>query len=154
IWLDGPFSNLTVTGVRVRNVTGDGINFHQGISHSTVQQSMIRNTGDDGLTMWTHEQNDHDNVFQFNTVQLPILANNIAIYGGADNRIVDNYVSDTVAQGGGIHIGNRFNSVPLGGTTTIARNRIVRAGSFDPNWHFGIGAVWFYALDTALTGTV
>jgi Pectate lyase superfamily protein len=154
MWLDGPFSGLTVTGVRIRNVTGDGINFHLGISNSIVQQSMIRNTGDDGLAMWTESQNDHDNAFRFNTVQLPILANNIAIYGGANNAVTDNYVSDTVTQGGGIHIGNRFNSVPLSGTNLVARNRFVRAGSFDPNWRFGVGAIWFYALDSAMTGTI
>jgi hypothetical protein len=154
IWVDGPFSDLTVTGVRIRNVTADGLNFHLGVSDSTVQQSMIRNTGDDGLAMWTESQNDHDNVFQFNTVQLPILANGIAIYGGANNRITDNYVADTLTQGGGIHVGNRFNSIPLSGTTTIARNTLVRAGSYDPGMKFGIGAIWFYALDANMTGTV
>jgi hypothetical protein len=154
IWLDGPFDNLAVTGVRIRNVTADGLNFHRGVSHSVVQQSMIRNTGDDGLAMWTDSQNDHDNVFQFNTVQLPILANGIAIYGGANNRITDNYVADTLVQGGGIHVGNRFNSVALSGTTLIARNTLVRTGSFDPNWRFGIGAIWFYSLDAAMTGAI
>ncbi len=154
IWLDGPFDNLTVTGVRIRNVTADGIGFHRGISYSTVQQSLIRNTGDDGLAMWSEGQNDHHNVFQFNTVQMVILANGIAMYGGADNKVTDNYLSDTLTQGGGIHVGNRFNSVPISGTTTIARNTLVRTGSFDPNWRYGIGAIWLYSLDAAMTGNI
>lgn len=154
IWVDGPFSDLTITGVRIRNVTADGLNFHRGISNSVVQQSMIRNTGDDGLAMWTETQSNHDNAFEFNTVQLALLANGIAIYGGADNRITDNYIADTVTQGGAIHVGNRFNSVALSGTTTIARNTTVRAGSYDPGMKFGIGAIWFYALDADMKGAI
>jgi hypothetical protein len=152
--LDGPFDNLTVTGVRIRNVTADGIGLHRGINYSKIQQSLIRNTGDDGLAMWSESQNDHHNVFQFNTVQMVILANGIAIYGGADNKVTDNAISDTLTQGGGIHVGNRFNSVPISGTTTIARNTLVRTGSFDPNWRYGIGAIWLYSLDAAMTGNI
>jgi hypothetical protein len=152
MWLDGPFTNLTVTGVRIRNQTADGLNFHRGVTDSTVTQSHIRNTGDDGLAMWSEYENNANNAFTFNTVQLPILANNIAIYGGKDNSVTDNYVADTVTQGGGIHVGNRFVAIAVSGTTTIARNVIVRAGVLDPNWKFGIGAIWFYALDIAMTG--
>jgi hypothetical protein len=154
MWFDGPFSDLTISGVRIRDVTADGINLHKGISDVTVEQALIRNTGDDGLAMWSDGLADHDNMFQFNTVSLPILANNIAIYGGADNHISDNVVSDTLTQGGGIHVGNRFKSVPLSGTTTINRNTILRSGDLDPNWHYGVGALWFYALDAPLLTTI
>ncbi len=154
MWFDGPFSDLTITGVRIRNVTADGINLHKGISSVIIEQSVIRNTGDDGLALWSDELPDTENVIRFNTVQLPILANNIAIYGGADNTIVDNVVSDTLTEGGGIHVGNRFKSVPLNGTTTIARNTIIRGGNNAPTLHFGVGAIWFYALDSAMTGTI
>ena len=104
--------------------------------------------------MWSEQQADHDNVFSFDTVTIPVLANNIAIYGGHDNSVTDNYVADTLTQGGGIHVGNRFSAVPLSGTTTIARNTLVRTGVLDPNWQFGVGAIWFWASDAALTGIV
>jgi hypothetical protein len=68
--------------------------------------------------------------------------------------VTDNIVSDTLTQGGGIHVGNRFNAVPISGTTTIARNTLVRTGVLDPNWQFGVGAIWFYALDAAMTGKI
>ncbi len=154
MWFDGPFSGLTITAVRIRDVTADGLNLHKGITNTIVQQSLIRNTGDDGLAMWSETLPDQNNTFQFNTVQLPILANNIAIYGGADNQILDNLVADTITQGSGIHVGNRFQSVALSGTTTIDRNTLVRAGDFDPNWRYGVGALWFYALDAPMTGTI
>jgi len=154
IWLDGPFTNLTITHCIIRNQTADGINFHRGVTHSTVQQTMIRNTGDDGLAMWSETDANQDNVFAFNTVSLPIMANAIAIYGGSDNTISDNVLTDTVSQGGGIHVANRFKAVPVGGTTTITRNTLIRAGSYDAGFKYGIGAVWFYALDTAMSGNI
>lgn len=154
IWVNGPLSGLMITAVRIRNTTADGVNFHQGVSHSTVQQSMIRNTGDDGLAMWSEVQADHDNVFQFNTVQLPDLANNIAVYGGSNNSVISNVVTDTLWQGGGIHVGNHFHSVSISGMTTIAHNLLIRTGSYHMDAQFGVGAIWFYAADSAMTGSI
>jgi hypothetical protein len=86
---------------------------------------------------------------------LPILANNFAIYGGSNDSITNDYGADTITQGGGIQVGNRFSAVPLAGTTTIADNTLVRTGTLDPNWRFGVGAIWFYASDGAdMTGTI
>lgn len=154
MWFDGPFSGLTVTGCRIRDITADGVNFHDGITNATVEQTEIRNTGDDGLAMWSEKHNDAHDAFTSNTVQLPILANDIALYGGADNRVTDNLIEDSVTQGGGINIANRFGAVPLSGTTTIANNTFIRAGCFDPNFGFGVGALWFYAVDAPMTGHV
>jgi hypothetical protein len=153
-WLDGPFDNLLITGAFIRDTTADGVNFHQGVTNSIVEQSILRNTGDDGLAMWSQNQPDTKNSFRYNTVYTPVLANNIAIYGGSDNSMLNNIVYDTITQGGGLHVGNRFGSVPLGGTTTISNNLVVRAGCLDPNWNFGVGAIWFYALDGVMNGNI
>ncbi|MEC4015834.1 hypothetical protein [Streptomyces sp. H27-D2] len=48
-WLDGPFDNLRITGTRMRDVTADGLNFRKGVTNSSVTQSHVRNSGDDGL---------------------------------------------------------------------------------------------------------
>jgi hypothetical protein len=48
-----------------------------------------------------------------NTAVAPILANGVAIYGGHDISVSDNLVSDTLTEGGGLHLGNRFRAVPL-----------------------------------------
>jgi hypothetical protein len=154
LWLDGPFDGLTITGCRILDQTADGLNLHNGVSNVVVENNFVRNSGDDGLAMWSDQNADHDNVFRFNTVVLPILANAIAIYGGRDISVTDNVVADTQTQGGGLHVGNRFNSVPLSGTTTLARNTTLRAGVLDPNWQFGVGALWFYALDAPMTGRI
>ena len=154
MWLTGPFDGLTIRNVRIQDLTADGINFDGGITHATVENSYIRNTGDDGLAMWSSGTADSSDTFRHDTVVLPILANNFAIYGGHDNSVTGDYATDTITQGGGIQVGNRFSAVPLSGTTLIAHNTLVRTGTLDPNWHFGVGAIWFYASDEAMTGTI
>src|SRR5260370_25258316 len=61
-----------------------------------------------------------------------------------------NLISDTLTEGGGLHLGNRFGAVPLSGRISLKGNMVVRGGSFDPRWHIAVGAVWLYALDTPL----
>jgi len=154
LWMDGPLHNLKISRVRILDQTADGINFHQGVTNSKVVDTYIRNTGDDGLAMWSDKNADAHNTFAHNTVEVPVLANNIAIYGGSDNTVRDNLATDTVTQGGGIQIANRFGAVPLAGTTTLARNKLLRTGSLDLFSHIGNGALWFWAGDAPLTGKV
>ncbi|SEG76488.1 parallel beta-helix repeat (two copies) [Actinacidiphila yanglinensis] len=155
-WMDGPMDKLTFSGMRIRDTTADGINFHGGVTNSTVTNSDIRNTGDDGIATWADSAlgADANDTISDNTVQDQILANGIAIYGGHDNTVTGNLVQDTgLAQGGGIHVGQRFTSTPVG-TTTISNNTMIRDGSLDPNWQFGVGALWFDGSQGAITGPV
>jgi hypothetical protein len=151
-WMDGPMNNLVFSGMRIRNVTADGVNFHNGVTNSKVTNSDLRNLGDDGLATWSDQNADANDSFDHNTVQYPILANGIAIYGGHDNFVTDNRVIDAgLTQGGGIHVAQRFASTPLG-RTDVLRNTVIRSGSLDPNWQFGVGALWFDARDAAMSG--
>ncbi|MFE2139671.1 choice-of-anchor D domain-containing protein [Streptomyces sp. NPDC059466] len=155
-WMDGPMDGLTFSGMRIRDTTADGINFHGAVTHSKVTNSDIRNTGDDGIATWADSGigADANDTISDNTVSLQILANAIAIYGGHDNTVSGNRVVDTgLAQGGGIHVGQRFTSTPVG-LTTISDNTMIRAGSLDPNWQFGVGALWFDGSQGAITGPV
>ena len=154
LWLDGPFDHFKLSRSRILDQTADGLNFHQGVTHSKVVDTYVRNTGDDGLAMWSEKDPNAHNTFTRNTVKVPTLANNIAIYGGSDNKVTNNLVTDTLTQGGGIQIANRFNAVPLAGTTTVAGNELIRTGSIDLFAHIGNGALWFWAGDAPLTGKV
>ncbi len=150
LWVTRSFSqsdsvrHARISNVRVRDVWADGINFHFGTSQSVVTQSSIRNTGDDGLAMWSDTYMNTGNVFQNNTVQLPGLANGIAIYGGSDNQVLNNVVADTVDNGACIAFGTDFNPPALSGGLTIANNRLDRCGSFHHDRGIGIGAIWAY----------
>jgi hypothetical protein len=140
--------------MRIRDTTADGINFHDGVTNSKVTNSDLRNLGDDGLATWSDTNADANDSFDHDTVQYPILANGIAIYGGHDNNVTDNRVIDAgLTQGGGIHVAQRFSSTPLG-ATNVLRNTLIRDGSLDPNWNFGVGALWFDARDAAMSGRV
>ncbi len=110
-WFEGRMSNFTLRRSRILDTTADGLNFHKGVTGSTVEDCFVRNTGDDGLAMWSDSIPEVGNRFVHNSVGLPILANNIAIYGGHEIEVSDNLVYDTVTNGGGIHIANRFTNV-------------------------------------------
>ena len=155
-WMDGPMDSLKFSGMRIRDTTADGINFHGGVTNSTVTNSDIRNTGDDGIATWADANigADAKDTISNNTVQLPMLANGIGIYGGHDNTVTGNLVQDTgLLAGGGIHVGQRFNSTPVG-RTTISNNTMIRDGDLDPNWQFGVGALWFDGVQGAITGPI
>jgi hypothetical protein len=148
LWADSGTNGLYVVGTRIRDTFADGVNIHAkdaGTSNVRVDQSMIRNTGDDGLAMFSEGNTVAGSAYTFNTVQSPALANGIGVFGGAGNRIEDNVVSDNVEAGSGITVGTRFNPVPLSGTTSIRRNTLVRTGSFEHNWNSAIGGLWIYA---------
>ncbi|MEO7278241.1 MAG: glycosyl hydrolase family 28-related protein [Sphingomicrobium sp.] len=147
VWLDGPLDGLTVRGLRIIDNTADGLNLRGGATHVTIEHNFVRNSGDDGLALWSHRGADADVTIRHNSVIAPILANGIAVYGGRDIVVSGNLVADTLTQGGGIHVGQRFSATKLSGRIVIDDNLLVRSGSFDPNWRFGIGALWFYALD-------
>ncbi len=155
-WMDGPMDKLTFSGMRIRDTTADGINFHGGVTNSTVTNSDIRNTGDDGIATWADSGigADANDTISNNTVQLQMLANGIAIYGGHDNTVSGNLVVDTgINQGGGIQVGQRFSSTPVG-TTTITNNTMIRDGDLDPNWQFGVGALWFDGSQGTINGPI
>ncbi|MDI5967081.1 choice-of-anchor D domain-containing protein [Streptantibioticus silvisoli] len=152
-WVVGATTNLKFQNMRIQDTLADGINFDGGVTDSSVSNSFLRNTQDDGLAMWS-STNDSGDTFDHDTVDSPGLANNIALYGGSDNSVTNNLVQDTVTRGGGIHVGNRFGAAALAGTTTISGNKLVRTGQFDPGWDYGVGAMWFFALDSAMSGTI
>src|SRR5260370_10088314 len=92
-------NNVTVANTVIADQIADGINFHQGVTNSTVVNSLIRNTSDDGLAMWSQTVGgqpgvaDANNMFDHNTVQNPVLANGIAIYGGRAKTVSNNIIS-------------------------------------------------------------
>ena len=147
IWLDGPLDGLVISKLRITDQAADGINLRGGASNARIEHSFVRNSGDDGIALWSQHFANHRISVRNNTIIAPNLANGIAVYGGHDIAIGGNVVADTLNEGGGIHLGNRFKAVPLSGAITLSDNLLVRSGSFDPNWGFGVGALWFYALD-------
>lgn len=152
-WVGGWTDGLVITGSRFRNLFADGVNFCNGTSHSVVENSHFRNTGDDALASWSPSSDgvNTGNVFRFNTVQAPWRANCFAIYGGKDNRIEDNLCYDVVTYPG-ILVAQQFNSNPFDGTTVIQRNSLIRAGG--PMFRSEHGALKIWADQGEIKGLV
>jgi hypothetical protein len=150
----GQSTNVTIENNRILSTQADGLNFDSVALNSTVRNNYIRGAGDDGIALWSNGGADSGNSITNNTVVQPSLANGIALYGGTNNTLSGNLVQDTNALGGGIHVGNRFASSPLSGTTTISNNTTLRAGALDPNWQFGVGAVWIDAREQPITSAI
>ena len=147
IWLDGPGEDLLVRDNVIVDQIADGINIRRGWRRVRATDNFFRNTGDDAMAMWSNLDKDIGNRFDHNTIQTPVLANGIAIYGGEDNTVSDNLVADPVREGSALHAGYRHASTDFSGHLTFARNTTVRAGTRELNWDIGLGAIWFYALE-------
>lgn len=158
MWIDGPSSDLVITQCRIRNTFADGLNLAYGVTRTRVEHCSIRNTGDDALAMWSDSQYgtapNQNNLFQNNTIQLPLLANGIGLYGGSSNAAVNNWIRDTVVNGAGIQIANRFTAFPFGGTTLIQGNQLDRTGSRSYDFATDVGALWLFAHDGDLAASI
>jgi hypothetical protein len=159
MWFDGPADKLTITGCRIDSLIADGINFHDAITNSTVTQTIVRGSGDDGLAMWSATDSNlspnanQNDSFDHDTVQSPYLANGIAIYGGVGNSATNDIVSDSQYRGGGImldyeNFGN--NTVPFSGTTNVSNDTIQYTAGYGDQGIQHFGALMFWADNGAI----
>ncbi|GGL15707.1 mycodextranase [Sphaerisporangium melleum] len=154
MWFDGPMRNLRVRNTIIVDQIADALNFHTGVTDSVVTNTFVRNTGDDGLAMWSDKVANARNTFARNTVQTPVLANGIAVYGGTDTTLSGNLVADPIREGSAIQVGSRFGAEPFTGYLRITDNTTVRAGTYELNWNIGLGAIWFYALERSIDADI
>jgi len=154
----GPADGLEFSGMRIRDTYADGINFSNGTRNSKVFNSSFRTTGDDALAMWANPyvkdrtvDNEHDNRFTNNTIQLPWRANGIAIYGGSNNVIENNLIFDTMNYPG-IMLATDHSPLPFGGTTLIANNGLYRTGGAFWNEDQEFGAITLFPSTLDITG--
>lgn len=154
MWFDGPMTDLRITNNVIADQIADALNFHNGVTHSIVSNNVVRNTGDDGLAMWSENISNANNTFSYNTIQTPTLANGIAIYGGTDNTVSNNLIADPLREGSGIQVGSRFGAEAFTGYLHITNNTVVRAGTYELNWNIGLGAIWIYALERSIDADI
>ncbi len=154
-WLMNTNSNLTIENSIIFDTSADGVNFNGNAANATVRNNFLRNTGDDGLAMWSLYSADTGDTFTGNTIVQPNLANGIAVYGGTNDTVSDNTVADTNALGSGIALsnqqfiaGNGFS--PMAGTMTVSGNTLIRTGAMNPNWNHPMGAIRVDSYDYAV----
>lgn len=143
---------MVVQGCRIRNTYADGINLCSGTTNATVRNNSLRNTGDDGIAIWPWLADCSGNTIAHNTVQIPTLANGIAIYGGGNNVVDNNYVADTINNGAGIVTGSEFDTAKgYVGPITIQNNVLDRCGSMQTDENYQIGAIWVWSSWSPMT---
>ncbi|MFD7715682.1 CARDB domain-containing protein [Streptomyces sp. NPDC059814] len=154
----GPGDGIEFTGMRIRDIYADGINFANGTRNSTVFNSSFRNTGDDSLAVWSSKyvknpsvDIGHDNHFRNNTIQMPWRANGIAIYGGYGNTIENNIISDTMNYPG-IMLATDHDPLPFSGQTLIANNELFRTGGAFWGEAQEFGAITLFAASQDIPG--
>ncbi|WP_433064567.1 CBM35 domain-containing protein [Dactylosporangium sp. CS-033363] len=156
MWISAGTDGLYAAAIRIANTFADGVNLNSrdGVVQNTrIDQSAVRNTGDDALAMFSQTNPVTNSKYTFNTVQTPLLANAVGIYGGSGNVVSDNLLSDTVTGASGIAISSRF-GIPFSGPTTASRNTLTRTGGYEPNWASNLGALWIYADQSDITTPV
>ena len=155
-WLQYGNTDVTVKNSEVFDTDADGLNLNGNATGVTATDDFIRNTGDDGLAIWSYPAVDSHDTFSQDTVEQTNLANGIAEYGGTDNTISHDVIADTNALGSGLTISNEQFAAPgfttLGGTITVSHNTVLRAGAMNPNWGHPMGAVQIDAYDYAING--
>jgi hypothetical protein len=154
LWTVSGTEGLLATQMRIRNTFADGVNLNKGILDTHITQSVIRNTGDDALAMWSQGEAVTRSAFINNTVQTPLLGNGAGIYGGTANQVRNNIFRDTLTGSAGIAIGTRFNPTPLTGTTIVDNCELIRTGGYEPNWETELPAIWIFADSLDITAPI
>lgn len=143
LWADVT-DGISMMGCRIRNTFADGVNLCGGTKNSVVTQNDIRNTGDDGIAMFSRGVADENILITRNTVANPWLANHIAAYGGKDITISYNLMKDSVLNGSGVNISTNFQPQVFQGTILVEGNEMYRCGGTD--YEITCGAIWVNTL--------
>jgi hypothetical protein len=154
-WLQYGNTDDTVLDSVVLDTDADGLNLNGDATGVRVLDDFVRNTGDDGLAIWSYPAVDSHDVFAWDTVEQPNLANGIAEYGGTDNTIAHDVIADSNALGSGLTISNEQFASPgfttLAGTIDVEHDTVIRSGAMNPNWGHPMSAIQIDAYDYAIS---
>jgi hypothetical protein len=156
LWLQYGNTGDVVQNSVILDTDADGLNLNGNATGVVVRDDFLRNTGDDGLAIWSYPAVDSHDVFAWDTVEQPNLANGIAEYGGTDNTITHDVIADSNALGSGLTISNEQFASPgftaLAGTIEVSHDTVIRSGAMNPNWGHPMSAIQIDAYDYAISG--
>lgn len=158
-WTTFGTRGLVLRDSRLRNLMADGVNFCDATSDSTVERCHLRNTGDDALATWSPTTADaaghpcERNAFVDNLIEVPWLANGIAIYGGHDHTVRGNDIRGTVFSGSGILVSSGFGALELGGLMLLEDNRIESTGG-DSHTGERVGGISIQGRDSDIAAAI
>eukprot|EP00928_Gymnodinium_smaydae_P074752 TRINITY_DN5777_c0_g1_i1.p1 TRINITY_DN5777_c0_g1~~TRINITY_DN5777_c0_g1_i1.p1 ORF type:complete len:708 (-),score=156.42 TRINITY_DN5777_c0_g1_i1:228-2099(-) len=150
MWLQSVKCGMWLVVIRdnvIRDLAADGINLHMGFVGAQITGNAIRGAGDDGIALWSSSGIPESGVLiSSNLVELPFLANGIALYGSDHTTVTNNVVKDIVT-GGGVKVGNLFGQdapspSEVGGPIHISGNTFIRSSSTSFRDGEGTGVLW------------
>ncbi len=128
---------VRIVNCRIRDNYADGVNFCQGTSDAAVFNCSVRNNGDDGLACWNNTdggvKDESGNIFAYNTIDFIWRAGAVAIYGGKNQKVYNNYICD-MFMASGVHMNTTFPGPGFATTSAsepvlVENNYLVRAGA-------------------------
>ena len=137
---------LTISDSRIRNNYADGVNFCQGTKNSVVENTNLRNNGDDALAIWPNNDMGApmavNNTFRYNTIEHNYRAAGIAIFGGDGHEAHHTVIKDNFA-GSGIRLNTTFPGYHFSNTNEIKFYEITieNCGTSNDLWNGERGSI-------------
>jgi hypothetical protein len=156
--------NALVTDCRFMDTYADGMNFTNNTVGATFRDIFTRNTGDDGIAIWSAMDiasgPNQNNLIEYCTATLPWRAACIAVYGGDSNEFRYCLCRDSITYPGITISGHNFgvNTAPFTGTTNIHDITIERCGGEfwvkSATVYQRFGGIWFYTGSSGIPSTL
>tara|TARA_R110002073_G_scaffold35970_8_gene104868 strand:+ start:8928 stop:10784 length:1857 start_codon:yes stop_codon:yes gene_type:complete len=148
---DPTSENLRIENVRIRSSFAGGIVVRGGHANARITHVHVRGSGDDGIVLWSsvpgQSKRPNKNCLIKNcTVESPWFANNFAIYGGTNNRILGCVGRDNPTISG-LKITPQFDSSPFRGTTVVRDLSLIRCGNAGSGHGVEAGSLLFATFD-------
>ena len=144
MWSDNT-ENLVIRNCRIRNTFADGINLCSNTTGAKIYNNSLRGTGDDCMAIWPWMGDSTGNEIYNNTIELPMLANCMALYGGKNNKFHNNLCRDTINNGSGMCISTEFDtSNGFNNTNYVYNNVLMRCGTKHYDYNYPVGAIWIW----------
>jgi hypothetical protein len=145
-----PPTGLVISNCRLRDLSADGIHLYGGTNTTTIENTTVRTSGDDGLN-FDSTTAVSNSTFLNCTVQLPWRAACYADYGGYGNTFANCEAYDPLVFPG-LTVDAGFSSTTFGPTATTFENmNLYRCGGI---WNTNAyGALWVQASTSNIPST-
>ncbi|MEC5128732.1 right-handed parallel beta-helix repeat-containing protein [Verrucomicrobiales bacterium BCK34] len=150
---DPTSESLRIMNVRIRSSFAGGIVVRGGHVNARISHVHVRGSGDDGIVLWSSvpgrsKKPNKNCIIEHCTVESPWFANNLAIYGGTNNRISKCVARDNPTLSG-LKITPQFDSSPFRGTTVVRDLTLIRCGNDGSGHGIETGSIQFATYDGA-----
>ena len=152
LWFDGPMTNVRITNNIIVDQIADALNFHTGVTElGWCRNNFVRNTGDDGLAMWSEKTAERAATRSTTTPCRRRRSPTASPSTAAPTTPSRTTWSPTRSARAAACTPGRGSAPSRSpgtcGSPTTPRSAPAR---YELNWNIGLGAIWIYALDSSI----